>query len=275
MFKQFKVARSIRSEWEHMWQHPDAYRPGTPVPHPPSFDAMKALAALSNYARQVRMTSGDAGMLGVELVKQVDATRSYADAFDNVMEQIADGRLLTVTGRPMRNYATAEAVSTILELAANAARAEAFNEYVSTELSSQANDDVVHPSGKPEGTLRFSQPAPPEASQQSIAAQGTCRLIAGHLDPDSPKLKLEVSSADLWAYNDDGSLYQRVPWHCLRKAIPQPNGTWWLYPDYDAMKPYEGPVVWWVVDVAPEPEFGQVFAELVHANCTVEEPTES
>jgi hypothetical protein len=125
-------ASRLQREWVGLWASPSAYRPGDPRPHPHDFTAQNALIALSNLANQHGLTAGDAGILGTAVVRKIDSLRSYADAFDAVMEQISRGELRTVAGAPMGALASPEMVSPILEMAAIAARPEAFAEYGET-----------------------------------------------------------------------------------------------------------------------------------------------
>lgn len=133
MFEQIRMAREanrLRAEWDKLWESPAAYRPGPRQHHPHNFRAMHALTALANFANMHQMTSGDANVLGNALVRSIDEQRSYAAAFDDVMERVARGQIFTVSGHPMDRLAPAESVAAVLEMVCNAARPEAYAEYV-------------------------------------------------------------------------------------------------------------------------------------------------
>lgn len=85
---------------------------------------------LADYAKPLGATSGASGILALELLDEIDACRSYADAFDAVVERMASGEMKAVAGTPMRNHVGAHAAAAILEAAASAGRYGAYAEYV-------------------------------------------------------------------------------------------------------------------------------------------------
>jgi len=136
MFKQIRMAKRanrMRADFERLWDSPTAYRPVVPdvdLPRSPAMPGIVALHRLADYAKPLGATSGDSGILALELLDEIDARRSYADAFDAVVERMASGEMKTVVGTPMRNHVGANAAAAILEAAASAGRAEAYAEYV-------------------------------------------------------------------------------------------------------------------------------------------------
>jgi hypothetical protein len=138
MFKTLRMARSanqIRQRFEGLWDSPDAYRPEVPkgTTMPPRLPAMHALHALSSFANQRRATSGDAGVLAVDLLDAIDECESYADGFDSTMTAVADGTLRSVTGVELRTLLSRVAVAEILEAIGSAGRTEAWTNYVTAE----------------------------------------------------------------------------------------------------------------------------------------------
>lgn len=136
MFKQIRMAKQanqMRADFERLWDSPTAYRPVVPGADPPRSPAMPGIVALdrlADYAKPLGATSGDTGILALELLDEIDACQSYADAFAAVVERLGSGELKTVAGKPMRNYVGAQAAAAILEAAASAGRHEAYAEYV-------------------------------------------------------------------------------------------------------------------------------------------------
>lgn len=128
-----KAANKLRSDFEHLWVTSNAYRPfpaETPEQRRGRRGAVDALFRLADACRSVGATAGDVNVLAVELIWAIDEERSYAKAFDSVMDMVVSGELRTVAGHQMRQFLSVEAVAAVLELAAVAARPEAFREYV-------------------------------------------------------------------------------------------------------------------------------------------------
>lgn len=134
--KHGRAAMKLQSAFVDLYDAASAYRPPVSSPNQRQqwADPVRLLHRLSDHANGLGLTAGDVGVLAVELLSQIDEQKSYADAFDAVMGFVADGSLLTVDGKPMRNFAQPDGVAQMLEMIAVGARMEAYAEYIDGEF---------------------------------------------------------------------------------------------------------------------------------------------
>lgn len=132
MFRKMRNASKTRREWERLFDSGNAYRPPGHGLSGEGLDAMQSLWELGNVGKEVGLTSGDAGEIGVAAVKTVDAEKDVLNAVYRVLDEVSDGTIGTVGGRPLREVVEdPEQVVSVAQAAIIAARPEAYAEYMS------------------------------------------------------------------------------------------------------------------------------------------------
>lgn len=143
VFKQAREAKKLQGEWENLYHGADAYRPDQPEARQAIADPSAAIQHLSDVANQVGLTAGDAGIIGVEVVRRVDRIRNPERAIIEIVDAVHSGQLRTVAGRPMKDFVGLAGAALVAATALAVARPEASIEYQQTDPNMARVRDYV------------------------------------------------------------------------------------------------------------------------------------
>ncbi len=96
-------AKKLQAQFEQLFDSPSAYRPRQ-IDRPLYADSTSALWGLGDVANDVGCTAGRRELLAVAMMRAVDAHQSYERGAEEDLQQIARGRIETVSGFRMRNW---------------------------------------------------------------------------------------------------------------------------------------------------------------------------
>lgn len=121
--------RRQQKEFRRVWNSKKAYRPDVGYVYGSrGVSADEVLHRLADWGNGLRMTAGDCGELACAMLEYIDWWRSYDRALKNVFDAVGDGRIVTVSGYPMRDWVPTDVILDFCEAVAVSGRAEAFSE---------------------------------------------------------------------------------------------------------------------------------------------------